>query len=228
MLTTPVTAPAAGAGVLDDGRRRFMEGSAGRIASDARPDVLRRLGANGPHSAQRPSGEAHASSGDVFEAQVTSLFEEEFARIFRVLQRLAGDADLASDLAQEAFVRLYGRGAMPDAPAAWLISVALNLLRNRAARESRRGRILRRLHGGGAATDAAPLADEALIARESAQGVRRTLQQLPERQAQLLLLSADGFTYREIGVALGINEASVGALLLRARDAFRHCHAPSP
>jgi RNA polymerase sigma-70 factor (ECF subfamily) len=44
---------------------------------------------------------------------------------------------------------------------------------------------------------------------------------LPERDRKLLLLQAEGFSYRDIASALGLNEASVGTFLARARRAFR-------
>ena len=66
------------------------------------------------------------------------LFNAHFQRIYRVLDRLSGDAELASDLAQEAFIRLYRRGSLPDAPEAWLISVAMNLFRNERSSRTRR------------------------------------------------------------------------------------------
>ena len=77
-----------------------------------------------------------------FEAQFVALFEAHHHRLLRVLDRLSGDADVASDLAQEAFVRLYRRGAVPETPGAWLISVAMNLFRNARSSRSRHLRLL--------------------------------------------------------------------------------------
>jgi DNA-directed RNA polymerase specialized sigma24 family protein len=59
-----------------------------------------------------------------------ALFDVHFPRLYRYLDRLSGEPDLAADVAQEAFVRLYHRGAMPDSPQAWLISVAMNVFRD--------------------------------------------------------------------------------------------------
>ena len=65
-----------------------------------------------------------------FDALFSELFEREFPHLFRYLDRLSGEPDLAADLVQEAFVRLNDRGEMPDRPALWLVTVALNLFRN--------------------------------------------------------------------------------------------------
>ena len=51
--------------------------------------------------------------------------------------------------------------------------------------------------------------------------MRATIDRMPERERRLLLLQAEGFSYREIAAGLGIHEASVGTLLARARRAFR-------
>ena len=77
-----------------------------------------------------------------FHDRFVALFNAHHHRMFRVLDRLSGDPELAADLAQEAFVRLYRRNAMPDAPEAWLISVALNLFRNVRTTRARRLRLL--------------------------------------------------------------------------------------
>lgn len=175
-----------------------------------------------PHTPAQPQVTRLA---DAFERSVTALFTAEFQRIFRVIHRLSGDADAASDIVQDAFVRLYGRGALPDAPVAWLVTVALNLWRNQRSNEARRTDLLHRRFGAASdTTDAAPGADAAIVAEESIRQVRRTLARLSVQQAELLLLSVEGYSYREMSLALGIRETSVGSLLLRARVAFRQHH----
>ncbi|MFI5249546.1 MAG: RNA polymerase sigma factor, partial [Gemmatimonadales bacterium] len=61
---------------------------------------------------------------------VAALFHARYQSLFRYLDRLTGDPDLAKDLAQETFVRLYRRGTMPEDPRAWLTTVATNLFRD--------------------------------------------------------------------------------------------------
>src|SRR5688572_30052419 len=77
-----------------------------------------------------------------FQDQVVELFHSHFHRLVRYLDRLSGDPELASDLAQEAFVKLHRRGALPDHPEAWLITVAMNLFRNARSTAARRRRLL--------------------------------------------------------------------------------------
>ncbi len=168
---------------------------------------------------------AQSTLTPTFQTEVAQLFEREFRRVFRVLQRMAGDPDLASDLAQEAFVKLLQRGGMPDAPVPWLVTVALNQLRNTRSRDARREELLMQDHDAATFGARSPSPDQALLAEESRRLVRTTLDQLPERQAQLLLLSAEGYSYREIADVLALTEASVGTLILRAKRAFRALHA---
>jgi RNA polymerase sigma factor (sigma-70 family) len=164
-----------------------------------------------------------------FDEALAELFGAEFPRLFRYLDRLSGDPDLAADLAQEAFIRLHRRGAMPDRPALWLVTVALNLFRNVQSTTSRRRRLLalwraRDAEAGDPTSTASELGDD-----PSAR-VRAAMSQISARDRELLVLRAEGYSYREIAVALELNENSIGTLLARARQAFRHAyesaHAP--
>ena len=156
-----------------------------------------------------------------FQSDFVQLFEAQCPRLVRYLSRLTGDADVASDLAQEAFVRLYQRRAMPDQPEAWLISVAMNLLRTHAATRARRLRLLTATRAEDTLSDPPRSPDEVAEGIDDRQRVRTALERMPERERQMLLLQAEGYTYRDIATALRIHEASVGTLLMRARQTFR-------
>lgn len=155
-----------------------------------------------------------------FERGLAELFEAEFPRLFRLIDRLGGDPDLASDLAQEAFVRLYRRGSLPDAPPAWLAAVAMNLFRNDRTTASRRRRLLTLARGADAHADPAPEPDASIESQESRVAVRAALDRLPERERRLLLLRAEGYGYREIAEIVGVGETSVGTYVARAKEAF--------
>ena len=168
-----------------------------------------------------------AQPGATFQDEFVALFRAEFGRLFRYFDRATGDADLAADLVQEAFMRLYQRGALPDSPGAWLVTVGLNLLRNAASGRSRRARLLTASRAAALHADPAPSPAERAVQVTERDLVRATLGRLSDRDRDLLLLRASGYSYRELAVALHLNEASVGVLLARARQAFRVCHGGS-
>ncbi len=156
-----------------------------------------------------------------FRAAVEELFTVHFARVFRIVNRMSGEPDLAADVAQEAFVRLYERGSLPAAPVAWVITVALNAFRNRAAKQSRRLRLLTADRAAAVLSDPPASPGDAAAGADVRHRVRAALDRLPERERRMLLLCAEGFRYSDIAVALNIHEASVGTLLARAKRAFR-------
>jgi RNA polymerase sigma-70 factor (ECF subfamily) len=155
-----------------------------------------------------------------FRDRVATLFDLHFQRLYRVMNRLSGEPELAADLAQEAFIRLHQRGSLPDQPEAWLISVAMNLFRNEYATRKRRKRLLTLVQPG--AQDDVPAAD-----RERRRRVQAVLEVLPERDRKLLVLSAEGYRHRDLAAVLGLHEASVGVFLARARRAFRAAYGES-
>jgi RNA polymerase sigma-70 factor (ECF subfamily) len=128
---------------------------------------------------------------------------------------MSGQPELAADVAEAAFIKLSRRGALPDAPEAWLISVAMTLFRNAKSTGSRR-------------VPAAPGPSlEQAFPAESRRRVRSAIDRLPDRERRLLLLRAEGYSYRDMAAALDLNEASIGTLLARARAVFRECYEES-
>ncbi len=163
-----------------------------------------------------------------FRDEFADVFDAHFPRLFRYLDRLSGDPELAADIAQETFMKLYQRGALPDTPGAWLVTVATNLLRNARTTRERRTHLLK------IAPDAASFADRPVFpafTTDSAalqRRVRSALDGMPERERQMLLLRAEGYSYREIAGALSLNETSVGTLLARAKRMFLERYEDRP
>ena len=160
-----------------------------------------------------------------FDHAFEQLFDNEFARVFRYLDRLSGEPDLAADLAQEAFIRLYRRGSMPERPVPWLVTVAMNLFRNVRTSQVRRARLL-----AGARVEMTVADPPGLPDRDEHDSVRvrAALSALPERERDLLLLRAEGYSYRDLAAALQLHEASIGTLLARAKRAFREAYGEGP
>jgi RNA polymerase sigma-70 factor (ECF subfamily) len=152
---------------------------------------------------------------------VAALFATQFPRLHRLLNRLSADPDLAADLAQDAFVRLLERGWLPESPTSWLITVALNRFRNTVSKRARRRGLLTAERASRVLADPPASPARATDTADVSARVRAALDRLTERDRQMLLLCAEGYRYREIAAALGINEASVGTLLARAKRAFR-------
>jgi len=156
-----------------------------------------------------------------FQDRFEELFTAHFHRLWRFMDRLTGEPDLAADLVQDAFLKLLERGSLPDAPESWLITVTLNLFRNQRTTRARRGRLLTLARAAEIQGDPAPAPDQVAMAGDSRRGVRTALERLPERERALLLLRAEGYSYRDLAAALDLNEASIGVLLARAKRAFR-------
>lgn len=144
-----------------------------------------------------------------------------------LLARVLRDRAEAEDVLQETFLRLVD-DPVADRPepevAAWLRRVGLNLAFNRL-RDMRRWH--ERAERGGrlslATGEGAEPLDDVLRA-EQQEAVRRSLQQLPEKQRACLLLRHTGYSYAEIAATLGIPAGSVGTTLARAERAFRTVH----
>lgn len=161
------------------------------------------------------------------DAAPETLFDRHHRSLVRYLVRLTGDADLAADAAQEAFVRLLQQQPRPAHARAWLFRVATNVVRD-SARRAHRHRVL---GGSGRVLGAhgdSPGAPDRTIERESARAlVREALEALSPKERQALLMREEGFAHREIAEALDTTTGSIGTLLRRAiRKAARRLGVP--
>lgn len=148
-----------------------------------------------------------------FEAQ----FQKLYPSLFRYLHRLTGDADVAEDIAQEAFVRLLRQSLPADEVRPWLFTVAMNLVRDHARKTERRQRLLTTAP---LLVTPTALPDEDVERVERVHRVRSALDRLPVRDRQLLLMREEGFKYEEIAAVIGVAPASVGTLIARALKRF--------
>lgn len=154
------------------------------------------------------------------------LFDELFPALYRYCHRMAGDGDVAEDAAQEAFVRLYRHGVdgTPEQLRVWLFRTATNVLRDRHRVRSNRRRLLER---NPVRPSTPPGPDEQVVRDDRARIVREVLEEIPERDRQMLLMRHEGFSYREVADAVGVKVTSVGTLLARAQERFAEAYRRS-
>jgi RNA polymerase sigma-70 factor (ECF subfamily) len=137
--------------------------------------------------------------------------------LFRFLHRKVWDEERARDLVQEVFVRALDHE--PEDPRAWLFTVAANLARDEARTAIRRKRHLALLGTEREEEGVRPPAAEERVEREERmRSVRRALEELSERDREVLLLWDAGLSYRQIAERTGLAAGAVGTTLARARN----------
>ena len=152
-------------------------------------------------------GESLAGPGPAVDPAV--VFDHHHEPLRRYLVRLTGDPELASDAAQEAFVRLLEQDPRPENPRPWLFRVAINLVRDE-------GRKVQRMRGAHA--DDPGLPDRVVDRQTARRMVREAMEALSPRERQALLMREEGFKHREIADALGTTTGTIGTLLRRALE----------
>ena len=158
-------------------------------------------------------------AGRRFGQSYDRLFADLHAPVFRYVHRLTGDPDLAADIAQEAFVRLFQRDGLPDDVRPWLFRVAGNLVRDGARRRATAVRF--RDAGARITADAPDRPDEAVERLEQVARARAILERVRPRDRKILLMREEGFSYEEIARAIGVGRRSVPTLVMRALRRFR-------
>lgn len=155
------------------------------------------------------------------------------ARLVRLFHHIGPSPELAEDLTQDVFLRVYrSRGNYePGAKfATWLFTIAGNVARNAARTRGRRREISEvDTKGNGNDSQANVLTQLALDAsslmparvvegEERAAMVRKAVESLGERQRMALMLSRfENLSYLEIAQAMGLTSKAVKSLLSRAR-----------
>jgi RNA polymerase sigma-70 factor (ECF subfamily) len=144
-----------------------------------------------------------------------TVYRETYEDLVRFLHRKVWDADRARDLAQEVFVRALDQD--PENPRAWVFTVAINLARDEARAAIRRKRHLTLLKSESATMAVAPDPASALEREERMVRLRAALDQLSERDRDVLLLWDAGLDYQAIAAQTGLSPGAIGTTLSRAR-----------
>ena len=149
------------------------------------------------------------------------------------MYRMARNAAVAEDLAQEVFLRVYRSRESYEASAkftTWLYRIATNLAVNHA-RDTRHERpeVTVSLDEPDEATgmtmdlpDGEMTAEQAMVRRERLTGIRRKIEALPERQRLAVVMHKyQQMDYRQIAEVLELSESATKSLLFRAYETLR-------
>jgi len=157
--------------------------------------------------------------------RVSAAFDEHWPAIHAHAMRLVRDAEMADDIAQEAFVRLWVADCddrWPLVPRAWLTVVVANL----AASGFRRTAVARRHQdeleeAAIRTTVAAHAVADAEFRADVHEAVATAIRRLTVDRRQAILMAGAGYSATEIGAELGRTPAAARTLLCRARRVVR-------
>ena len=169
------------------------------------------------------SGAAHAGPDDPAgwdaDTAVTALYSAHWRPLVRLAVLLTGDASVAEEIVQDAFVALYHRWRSLADPAAALGYVRASVVNG--ARSRVRHRAVEERHREPAAPEPAGPEELAVRSTEDAR-VLDALRGLPRRQQEVLVLRyyAD-LSEADIAAAIGVSRGSVKRHASRGMAALR-------
>ncbi len=163
-----------------------------------------------------------AIEGD--ERAMRLLWNQHAPHVDAVVRRLAGDPDLAEDIAQEVWIQIFR--ALPswrgDAKfSTWVHRVAIN----RALNALRRVKRVAALETG-IEEDSASVEQDGERSMLAATISEATRQLSPGARTVFLLHDVEGYTHEEIAVELGITSGGSKSQLFKARAKLRRLLAP--
>lgn len=145
-------------------------------------------------------------------------------RLIRVILRFVSDEDLARDLAQDTFLRVYERLDQFDPSrrfGPWLFRIGVNLTLDHLRKQKRRGRwsLFSETQSD---RQLEPSTPDPRKAHDLTQEVRAVLDEIPEKYRSVLVLrDLENFSTSEIAAILNRKEATIRWRLAEARDRFQ-------
>ena len=153
-----------------------------------------------------------------------SFFERHRRQLLRYLARLVSSSDVAEDLSQEAFARVYVvQDGSLRSPRSFLYRTAHNLAMDHM--RHRRVAATEPLDEVAADTlgDGQPAPDVCVAGREELRLIEAAIEELPPKCRKVfILLRFEGRSYKEIALAMALSETMVRKYAARALE---HCRA---
>jgi RNA polymerase sigma factor (sigma-70 family) len=143
------------------------------------------------------------------------VYRTSYEDLVRYLYRKVWDEERAQDLAQEAFVRVLDN--QPDNARAWLFAVAANLARDEVRTVVRRRKHLTLIKAESSEAAADPDPVDVMDREQKLSAAKQALEELSDRDREVLLLWDAGLSYVEIAERTGLAVGAIGTTLSRAR-----------
>ena len=162
-----------------------------------------------------------------------ALYHRYKERILNYLYGYIGNFATAQELAQEVFISAYkniGTFRFECKFSTWLYTIATNLAKNFIIKNKKNPVELldspvdsaEDITLGDMISDTRPRPDEEMEKEILREDIQRSIDALPEKYKEVLLLSdAEGLSYEEIAAVLKCNVGTVGSRLNEARKKFR-------
>ena len=177
--------------------------------------------------ATHPDLELARRAAEGNEAAWREIYTATRERLFALVSYHVGNRDEALDVLQDTYasaVKGIGGYRGDGSLEAWLAGIALRRARDWKRRFLGRFKQTDTLEGD-------PVPDQGLPQPDPDQGrrLRQALAKLPQRQRSAVLLHEwMGYSFREVGEALGVSEATARVHAFRAREALRALLGPTP
>lgn len=170
---------------------------------------------------------ARAKAGD--QAAFAALFNRYERRIYSFTYRMMGNADDASDLTQDTFLKAYRALGKTDEELnvnAWLHRIAANACMD-VLRRRQRLRWLPWEHTKheGPTPHLEDDPERTLLGGETRAAVERVLAAMSPRSRQAMILREyEGLSCEDIGEIMGVSRSAVKSILFRGREEFRRLY----
>jgi RNA polymerase sigma-70 factor, ECF subfamily len=175
---------------------------------------------------------ARAGEDDAVRALVLRMRPKLFGVAYSIVQ----DAAAADDVAQHAMIRILTKSALfagLGSLEGWMLRIANNAAKNHRRDHQRRQQLMNQsghteLQVRGALASAPDAADDRLHHHQRIEQLRAALQQLPERQREVVQLRAvAGLSFALVASTLGISEANARMAFSNAKKHLQKTLEPS-
>ena len=168
---------------------------------------------------------AAVAKGD--ESAFERLYEATRAKLYGVVLRILGRPELAEEVMQETYLKIWKAAGAFDptlaSPITWMVAIA----RNRAIDRLRASAVSRRMEpieSADAVSDPAPAAVERVEMAQQHQRLSRCLAELEARHASAIRAAfLDGTTYEELAASMSVPLGTMKSWIRRGLLKLRAC-----